>query len=67
MRSFRRHNHRNIYSGCKEKEAAIKAMEKKPVTLSKAINGEGMIRADIGLKNRQIINETYSFRCFLIL
>ena len=27
----------------------------------------GMIRAEIGLKNRQIINETYSFRCFLIL
>jgi hypothetical protein len=26
-----------------------------------------MIRAEIGLKNRQIINETYSFRCFLIL
>ena len=25
------------------------------------------IRAYIGLKNRQIINETYSFRCFLIL
>jgi hypothetical protein len=25
----------------------------------------GMIRAEIGLKNRQIINETYSFRCFL--
>jgi hypothetical protein len=25
-----------------------------------------MIRAEIGLKNRQIINETYSFRCFLI-
>ena len=23
-----------------------------------------MIRAEIGLKNRQIINETYSFRCF---
>jgi hypothetical protein len=29
--------------------------------------GVGMIRAEIGLKNRQIINETYSFRCFLIL
>jgi hypothetical protein len=27
----------------------------------------GMIRAEIGLKNRQIINETYSFRYFLIL
>ena len=27
----------------------------------------GMIRAEIGLKNRQIVNETYSFRCFLIL
>jgi len=26
-----------------------------------------MIRAEIGLKNRQIINETYSLRCFLIL
>ena len=24
-------------------------------------------KAEIGLKNRQIINETYSFRCFLIL
>ena len=29
--------------------------------------GVGMIRAEIGLKNTQIINETYSFRCFLIL
>jgi hypothetical protein len=29
--------------------------------------GVGMIRTEIGLKNRQIINETYSFRCFLIL
>ena len=29
--------------------------------------GVDMIRAEIGLKNRQIINETYSFRCFLIL
>jgi hypothetical protein len=29
--------------------------------------GVGMIRAEIDLKNRQIINETYSFRCFLIL
>jgi hypothetical protein len=28
--------------------------------------GVGMIRAEIGLKNRQIINETHSFRCFLI-
>ena len=27
--------------------------------------GVGMIRAEIGLKNRQIINETYSFRCYL--
>jgi hypothetical protein len=26
-----------------------------------------MIRAEIGLTNRQIINETYSFCCFLIL
>ena len=26
-----------------------------------------MIGAEIGLKNRQIINERYSFRCFLIL
>jgi hypothetical protein len=26
-----------------------------------------MIKAEIGLKNTQIINETYSFRCFLIL
>jgi hypothetical protein len=25
-----------------------------------------MIRAEIGLKNRQIINETHNFRCFLI-
>jgi hypothetical protein len=32
-----------------------------------ASKGVGMIRAEIGLKNRQIINETYSFRCFLIL
>ena len=31
------------------------------------LKGVGMIRAEIGLKNRQIINETYSFRCFLIL
>jgi TatD DNase family protein len=29
--------------------------------------GVGMKRAEIGLKNRQIINETYSFRCLLIL
>ena len=29
--------------------------------------GVGMIRAEIGLKNRQIINERHSFRCFLIL
>ena len=29
--------------------------------------GVGMKRAEIGLKNRQIIDETYSFRCFLIL
>ena len=29
--------------------------------------GVGMIRAEIGLKNRQIINETYSFRCSLII
>jgi hypothetical protein len=29
--------------------------------------GVGMIRAEIGLKNRQIIHETYSFRFFLIL
>jgi len=28
--------------------------------------GVGMMRAEIGLKNRQIINETYSFRFFLI-
>jgi len=31
------------------------------------IKGVGMIRAEIGLNNGQIINETYSFRCFLIL
>ena len=31
------------------------------------IKGVGMIRGEIGLKNRQIINETYSFRCFLVL
>ena len=31
------------------------------------VKGVGMIRAEIGLKNRQILNETYSFRCFLIL
>ncbi len=35
--------------------------------LRKIYKGVGMIRAEIGLKNRQIINETYSFRCFLIL
>jgi hypothetical protein len=29
--------------------------------------GAKMIRAEIGLKNRQIINETYGFHCFLIL
>jgi hypothetical protein len=29
--------------------------------------GVSMIRAEIGQKNRQIINETYNFRCFLIL
>ena len=29
--------------------------------------GVGMIRAEIGLKNRKNLNETYSFRCFLIL
>jgi hypothetical protein len=33
----------------------------------KNTKGVGMIRAEIGLKNRQIMNETYSFRCFLIL
>ena len=33
----------------------------------KGYKGVGMIRAEIGLKNRQIINETNSFRCFLIL
>jgi hypothetical protein len=30
-----------------------------------ALKGVGMIRAEIGLKNRKIINETYSFQ-FLI-
>ena len=34
---------------------------------SQVNKGVGMIRAEIGLKNRQIINETYCFRCFLIL
>jgi hypothetical protein len=33
----------------------------------KTYKGVGMIRAEIGLKHKQIINETYSFRCFLIL
>ena len=37
-------------------------------TISRNFGKEvGMIRAEIGLKNRQIVNETYSFRCFLIL
>jgi hypothetical protein len=36
-------------------------------TIWNNVKGVGMIRAEIGLKNRQIINETYSFRCFLIL
>jgi len=40
-----------------------KRLEKKWIS----IKGVGMIRAEIGLKNRQIINETYSFHCFLIL
>jgi hypothetical protein len=31
------------------------------------VKGVGMVRAEIGLKNRQIINQTYSFSCFLIL
>ena len=31
------------------------------------IKGVGMIRAEIGLENMQIINETYSFHYFLIL
>ena len=35
--------------------------------LTTVVKGVGMIRAEIGLKNRQILNETYSFRCFLIL
>ena len=35
--------------------------------IPKAQKGVGMIRAEIGLKNTQIINEMYSFRCFLIL
>jgi hypothetical protein len=34
---------------------------------TKSVKGVGIIRAEIGLKNRQIINETYSFRSFLIL
>jgi helix-turn-helix protein len=34
---------------------------------NKTYKGVGMIRAEIGLKNRQIINETNSFRWFLIL
>ena len=38
-----------------------------PVPQQTKNKGVGMIRADIGLKNRQIINERYSFRCFLIL
>jgi len=29
--------------------------------------GVGVIRAEIGIKNKQIISETYCFRCFLIL
>jgi hypothetical protein len=29
--------------------------------------GVGLIMSEIGLKNRQIINEMHSFRCFLIL
>jgi hypothetical protein len=37
------------------------------VVPSLAIKGVGMISAEFGLKNRQIINETFSFRCFLIL
>ena len=35
--------------------------------LTTVVKGVGMIRAEIGLKNRQILNETHSFRCFLIL
>ena len=35
--------------------------------LTTVVKGVGMIREEIGLKNRQILNETYSFRCFLIL
>ena len=37
------------------------------ITKHRFIKGIGMIRAEIGLQNRQIINETYSFRRFLIL
>jgi hypothetical protein len=44
---------------------------KSPKKIIKKINsnnkGVDMIRPEIGLKIRQIINETYSFRCFLIL
>jgi hypothetical protein len=32
-----------------------------------SIKGVGIIRAEIGLKNRQIINEAHSFHCVLIL
>ena len=34
---------------------------------STRMKGVGMTRAETGLKNRQIINETYSFHCLLIL
>jgi hypothetical protein len=35
--------------------------------LTTVVKGVGMIRAEIGLKNRKKLNETFSFRCFLIL
>jgi hypothetical protein len=38
-----------------------------PVPQQTKSKGVGMIRAEIGLKNTQIIKERYSFRCFLIL
>jgi len=34
---------------------------------SSSAKGVGMIRAEIGLKYRQILNKTYSFHCLLIL
>jgi hypothetical protein len=49
------------------KEIKGKIVDTCVITYVSHDKGVGMLRAEIGLKNRQIINETYSFHCFLIL